>query len=251
MYTPIDQQIAQWFNSLWGGNGWGNLLLILCSILFAALAAFLIGYEREYHGHSAGLRTHLLVAIGSATIMVISIYGFSFFLPGSTTELVNRDPARLAAQVISGIGFLGAGTIIQTGIDVKGLTTATTLWLVMAIGLAAGSGSFVIASIATIIAFVALVSLRKVEKLANRKNPYLIIIVPSDSGVLKNILETGYRFGINIRETTSQLIEYNNSSALRITIRCHVKNNTSLTSFVGEIRENINPLEIKISSNPY
>lgn len=250
MYTPIDQQISQWFNNLWGGNGWGNLLLILCSILFAALAAFIIGFEREYHGHSAGLRTHLLVAIGSATIMVISIYGFSPFVQG-TEVAISRDPARLAAQVVSGIGFLGAGTIIQTGTDVKGLTTATTLWLVMAIGLAAGSGSFIIASIATVIAFIALVSLNKVEQFANRKNPYLILVVPGDRGVIKTILECSSKYGINIRETTSQLIDYNNKTALRITIRCYVKSNASLNSYVNEIRETINPLEIDLTTNPH
>ena len=181
--TSIDSLIIEWFNSGFAtGNSdlmvLGNLCLVAMSLLLAAGLTFIIGFEREYHGHAAGLRTHLLVGLGSALIMAISVYGFSSDL------FPTRDPARLAAQVISGIGFLGAGTIVQTGIDVKGLTTASTLWLVMAIGLAAGSGNFVIAIFATVLSFFILVAMRKVERFASRKNPVLMIVVPTDKAVL-------------------------------------------------------------------
>src|SRR5574344_2221566 len=144
----LDQKLVSWFNSGFNGavDPWlGNLFLVALSLFVAALLAGVIGFEREYHGHSAGLRTHLLVAVGSALVMILSIYGFPSTFP-------NRDPARLAAQVVSGIGFLGAGTIVQTGTDVKGLTTATTIWVVMAIGLACGSGNFIVAALATLLA---------------------------------------------------------------------------------------------------
>ena len=114
--TTIDNIIKNWFNTGFGNPDLvilGNLLLVALSLLLAALFSSIIGFEREYQGHAAGLRTHLLVAVGSAIIMVISVYGFGDCFP-------NRDPARLAAQVISGIGFLGAGTIVQTGTDIKG-----------------------------------------------------------------------------------------------------------------------------------
>ena len=127
--TTIDRIIIDWFNTGFGNLlpenfFWvGNIFLILLSLVMTALLSGLIGFEREYNGHAAGLRTHLMVAIGSALIMIISIYGFS------DAAFPNRDPARLAAQVVPGIGFLGAGTIIQTGTDIKGLTTATTIWV--------------------------------------------------------------------------------------------------------------------------
>lgn len=242
-FTPIDQSIANWFNSLWGGNGWGNLLLILLSLLSAVLLAGIIGYEREYHGHAAGLRTHILVATGSAIVMVISIYGFSF---GSYE---NRDPARLAAQVVSGIGFLGAGTIIQTGTDVKGLTTATTLWLSMAIGLAAGSGNFILAAVGTILAVGSLTIMRYVEKIANRKNPNILIVVPADKPVLKDVMAIANRYSISIKDIETQLITKDGESVLRITMRCVPSSKANVNVFVEEIRTNIRPFELKVQSH--
>lgn len=241
--TTLDQQIIEWFNSLWGGNGWGNIILIFISFLLTGLLSGVIGFEREYHGHAAGLRTHILVAMGSAIVMVISLYGF----PNSFSD--HRDPARLAAQVVSGIGFLGAGTIIQTGTDVKGLTTATTLWLAMAIGLACGSGNFLIATIGTAIAFVALVALRWLEKIASRRNPIVMIVVPSDRPVLKDVLLAASRFGINVRDTSSQLKVLNNVSVLRITLRCSYTSQASVTAFVDELRATVGPLELKVSTD--
>ncbi|MFA5480992.1 MAG: MgtC/SapB family protein [Bacilli bacterium] len=241
--TIIDQQLVLWFNELFGGNGWGNVILIIVSLLVTIICAGIIGFEREYHGHAAGLRTHLLVAIGSALIMIVSIYGFPEIAQSDT-----RDPARLAAQVVSGIGFLGAGTIIQTGTDVKGLTTATTLWLAMAIGLAAGSGNFLIVGIATILAFVSLVSLRKIEKLASRRNPVIRIVVPSDRPVLKEIHLVANHYGIAIRDLESQIVEYQNQSVLRLTMRCSFVAKAQVTAFIDDLREKINPLDIKLST---
>lgn len=241
----LDQQLVSWFNS--GFNGatypWaGNLLLIILSLLCAAVLSGVIGFEREYHGHAAGLRTHLLVAVGSALIMIISIYGF----PADYAS--HRDPARLAAQVITGIGFLGAGTIVQTGTDVKGLTTATTIWVVMAIGLACGSGNFVIAALATLLAYVCLVMMRKVEKLLARRNPIVMIVMPSDKPVLKEIILIANRYSISIRDTQSELVSYQENSAIRITMRCSFATQSSITAFVDEIRFTLRPLELKVST---
>jgi Uncharacterized membrane protein len=241
----LDQQLVSWFNS--GFNGatypWaGNLLLIILSLLCAAFLSGVIGFEREYHGHAAGLRTHLLVAVGSALIMIISIYGF----PADYAS--HRDPARLAAQVVTGIGFLGAGTIVQTGTDVKGLTTATTIWVVMAIGLACGSGNFVIAALATLLAYVCLVMMRKVEKLLARRNPIVMIVMPSDKPVLKEIILIANRYSISIRDTQSELVSYQENSAIRITMRCSFATQSSITAFVDEIRFTLRPLELKVST---
>jgi putative Mg2+ transporter-C (MgtC) family protein len=208
--------------------------------------AGVIGFEREYHGHAAGLRTHLLVAVGSALIMIISIYGFPTVI-GSQTY--NRDPARLAAQVVTGIGFLGAGTIVQTGTDVKGLTTATTIWVVMAIGLACGSGNFIIAALATLLAYICLVIMRKAEKLLARRNPIVMIVMPSDKPVLKEIILIANRYSISIRDTQSELVSYQENSAIRITMRCSFATPSSITAFVDEIRFTLRPLELKVSTD--
>ena len=109
---------------------WKNLGLMALATLLGAL----VGLERERQGKSAGLRTHALVCLGSALITIVSIHGFGPVGPGL------RDPARVAAQVVSGIGFLGAGTIMREGLSIRGLTTAASLWTTAGIGLAIGSG---------------------------------------------------------------------------------------------------------------
>ncbi|HEY0826461.1 MAG TPA: MgtC/SapB family protein, partial [Bacilli bacterium] len=117
-------------------------------IIRLSIALFLggiIGFERERNNHAAGFRTHILVCIGSALVMLLSIYGFSDFVD---EENVRIDPSRLAAQVISGIGFLGAGVILRNGFSVTGLTTAASLWVAAAIGLAVGAG-FHLAAVTT------------------------------------------------------------------------------------------------------
>lgn len=242
----IDRDIVNFFNSGFNGSApaWvGNLVLIALSLIGSALFSGVIGFEREYHGHAAGLRTHLLVSVGSALIMILSIYGFP-----STFQ--NRDPARLAAQVVPGIGFLGAGTIVQTGTDVKGLTTATTLWVVMAIGLACGSGNFVVAALATLLAYICLVMMRKVEKMLARRNPIVMIVMPSDKPILKDVILIANRYSISIRETQSELVSYQENSAIRITMRCSFATQSSITAFVDEIRFTLRPLELKVSTEP-
>ncbi|GMX61128.1 MgtC/SapB family protein [Paenibacillus elgii] len=132
-------------------------LRLVLSLLFGGL----IGIEREQSSHAAGLRTHMLVCLGSTLIMLLSMYGFSEF---SKLDNVRLDPARLAAQVISGIGFLGAGTILYTGKSITGLTTAASLWVVAAIGLATGAGFYYAAALSCVFALISLFVLNLVEK---------------------------------------------------------------------------------------
>jgi putative Mg2+ transporter-C (MgtC) family protein len=128
-------------------------------ILAAALGAA-IGSEREIHGHPAGIRTHMLVAFGSALFTVLSIHGFGQDVAGSTV-----DPTRIAAQIVSGIGFLGAGAILKDGIAVRGLTTAASLWATSAVGMAGGAGEYVLSVVG---AAVILISLGPLNALAER-----------------------------------------------------------------------------------
>jgi putative Mg2+ transporter-C (MgtC) family protein len=123
-------------------------------LLIAAILGAAIGLEREIHEHPAGMRTHLLVALGSAIFTVLSIYGFEGVGQGNVSPTV--DPTRIAAQVVSGIGFLGAGAILKYGTSIRGLTTAASLWTAAAIGMAAGAGEWVIAAVGTLIVIVSL-----------------------------------------------------------------------------------------------
>lgn len=123
-----------------------QMIIRLCA---AAILGGIVGVERGSADRPAGLRTHILVCAGSALIMMVSLYGSDGLTAG-------RDSSRIAAQVVSGIGFLGAGTILHDGFNVRGLTTAASLWMVAAIGLACGSGMFIIAIFATVIMLITL-----------------------------------------------------------------------------------------------
>jgi putative Mg2+ transporter-C (MgtC) family protein len=131
-------------------------------LLIAAALGALIGVEREIHGHPAGMRTHLLVALGSAIFTELSIFAFQ----GTTSSQI--DPSRVAAQIVSGIGFLGAGAIIKDGASIRGLTTAASLWATAAIGLAAGAGEYVIGLTGSIIVIFSLWPLNRVAERLHR-----------------------------------------------------------------------------------
>jgi putative Mg2+ transporter-C (MgtC) family protein len=118
-----------------------------------------IGFERELHRQPAGFRTHSLVALGAALFTIVSAFGF-------TGPLV--DPTRIAAQIVSGIGFIGAGTILQYRGHIRGLTTAASLWAVAAIGMAAGAGMFVMAGTGTVLILIVLSVLDRIEAIARR-----------------------------------------------------------------------------------
>jgi len=236
--ADVDQYLIDWFNGL---GAFGNLLLIVLSLLVSAILTGIIGYEREYHGHAAGLRTHILVGVASALIMILSIYGFGTMYP-------NRDPARLAAQVVPGIGFLGAGTIIQTGTDIKGLTTATTLWLVMAIGLAAGAGRFVVAALTMVIAIVTLVVLRRVEHYATRRVPKITLVVPTDTPVLKQIHMVTSRMGVSIKDFQSQIVNVGGNVFLRVSLRIAFMSAATSAALLEELKSTVKPVEIRIST---
>jgi putative Mg2+ transporter-C (MgtC) family protein len=136
-------------------GGWdASLRLVVAAALGAA-----IGVEREVREREAGIRTHLLVSLGSCLFTIVSAYGFHDFLI-SGTNIVRADPTRIAAQIVTGIGFLGAGAIIREGLSVRGLTTAASLWVVAAIGMASGAGYYWPAVAGTLLTLFALWPLR-------------------------------------------------------------------------------------------
>ncbi|HUG94352.1 MAG TPA: MgtC/SapB family protein [Planctomycetaceae bacterium] len=136
---------------------------LLARLLLAALLGATIGFERELRQKTAGLRTNTLIAVGAALFTLMSL------------ELAegrpDADPARIAAQIVTGIGFLGAGAILRTGGSVQGLTTAATVWVNAAIGMAAGAGRYVLAIGATVITILVLLALTRLENLIARRKP--------------------------------------------------------------------------------
>jgi putative Mg2+ transporter-C (MgtC) family protein len=138
----------------------GNVELVMRLVLAAALGS-VIGFERERLSWAAGLRTHMLVCVGSALIMIVSAFGFADVLGQPHVDL---DPSRMAAQVVSGIGFLGAGSILLRGEIIRGLTTAASLWSVAAVGLAVGGGLYTASIAATIIILIILAGIKPLER---------------------------------------------------------------------------------------
>ena len=232
----IDKIIIDFFNSL---GPWGNLALVTISLVLTLLLVGIIGFEREYRGHNAGLRTHVLVALGSAVIMVISMYSIGY---GQ-----NMETMRLAATVCTGIGFLGAGVIIQTGTTVKGLTTAATLWMSMSIGLACGSGNFVIAILGTFLAVICLIAFIPLEKLANKRNPIIYISIPVNSSPVKDILAIANKHGISINNFESFISQYDGQDVIRMVIRINKVKKSDLIDFTDEIQRKIDICEIKVA----
>ena len=149
---------------------------MISRLLLASLLGGLIGLEREVHGRPAGFRTHLLVSLGSCLFTIASIDFYRLYGNFSGTGPVGVDPARVAAQVVTGIGFLGAGAIIKERASIRGLTTAACLWVAAAVGLACGSGMYQAAIVVTVLAVLSLLLLKKVENRL-RRDTYVSIKV--------------------------------------------------------------------------
>ena len=215
---------------------------ILIRLCLGFLAGAIIGFERSSRRQVAGLRTHILIATGATLLMLLSIY-----LPQHFSGDRIGDPGRIAAQVVSGIGFLGAGAIIRLGNNVRGLTTAASLWFVAAVGLAIGCGLFIAAGIAEVLGLITLILLGMIEKK----------IFPSER---IKLLEISYKENItNTRETLDvikesgikvQSIDVNQGSKdkgtkLRLLVR--IPNTTDIASIARSIKAsgNVGKVEIK------
>ena len=198
----IDQLIAEKLNAF-TIDGWpvGNVILCAIALILATILCGAVGIEREKRGRKAGLRTHLLVGVGSCLLMIVSIYGF----PSAASE--KRDVARLAAQIITGVGFLGAGAIIHRNSGTKGLTTAATIWIVMAIGLACGSMNFILAIGGTILILIVLISFRRVESKITNKTPLIVLNAKSNTPIISNILEVANKEQCTINDFQCELLD--------------------------------------------
>ena len=232
--TTIDQKIVEVIQKALtteGGWPWGNLLLSVIAIVLCVLLTGVVGFEREKRGRSAGLRTHLLVGVGSCVIMIISIYGF----PAAFGD--RRDVARLAAGVLTGVGFLGAGAIIHDHGSIKGLTTAGTIWLVMAIGLACGSFNFIIALLVTSVVMIVLTAFRKIETKLSKNSPILLIVTETSVPVMALVLSYAKENKLLLSDVSTELLD---EKTVQTIFKLTSENNASID--ISKIEEDIKKL---------
>jgi len=188
---------------------------LIIRLAFATLLGGILGFEREIHGRPAGLRTHLLVSLGAAAFMMMSplIANMNQNLPG--------DPGRIAAQIVTGIGFLGAGAIVKEGVNIRGLTTAACLWVAAAIGMASGAGLFSEAIIISILAIFALVLLPYTEVLLKKHSYRLLeITLPLESKV-SSILDAVQSKNVRVLRCDLDRDYQNSTLTTTLLIRLH------------------------------
>ena len=214
-----------------------NTFDIIIRITLTVLLSGFIGAEREWSGRPAGLRTHILVGVGAALVMLVSMYGFA----GS------NDPARLAAQVVSGIGFLGAGAILRDKGDITGITTASTIWITAMIGLAVGNGFYFGAIFATGIVIFTLIGLRFIERYINHQTKTMTIIGDDTKPLMTKIVEICDRNELHMTHIEAKVIGYGKVDALRLTASLSRDVKDELIKIVvKEIEEQVKPYSITI-----
>lgn len=204
-------------------------------LVLAALFGTIIGLDREYREKEAGFRTHFLVSLGSALMMIVSQYGFSEIL---THDGVSLDPSRIAAQVVSGIGFIGAGTIIFNHQIVRGLTTAASLWATAGIGLTAGAGMSWLALAATILTLVALEGLSLVFRSLGSRRMVVVFSASDRTGVadtLDRIRTDGYM--VVSYEVVPQVVG-GDGITYRVTMVVKAKPGSDNNQLLAPLREN-------------
>ena len=208
----------------------------LLRLALAAVLAGAIGVERELREQEAGLRTHMLVCVGATMFMLVGVYGWSDIPLGNDIGVI-VDPSRVASYVVSGIGFLGAGAIIRHGINVRGLTTAASLWVVAAIGVATGVGMYVLSIATTALVILALWPLSQVKQLLAGKadeTRRLAVTLERDASVvtaLATIEESGFAM---------ESVEVGEEEDLR---RLDVVIKTSVEASVGELLDRLGQLD--------
>ena len=209
-------------------NGWGLALYILVVTLIAALLSGIIGIEREMKGQAAGLRTHVLLSVGCTLLMVISVFGIGIasgqidLSSGQASlngSLLSYDTSRIAAGIIAGIGFVCAGTIIRTGLSVRGLTTAATLWVSAGIGMACGCGLVLESIVVAGVTMALLMGLLYIEKVLGKRSPQVHLTVQKNLAMIRDIRQQADANGLIIKNigTHSKTLE-NGEEALVVNV---------------------------------
>jgi putative Mg2+ transporter-C (MgtC) family protein len=202
---------------------------LLIKVLFASLLGALIGVERDMHGRSAGLRTNLLVSLGAAVFMILSQSLPSAYLGGhDSTSILRSDPSRIAANVITGIGFLGAGVIIKSGFSVKGLTTAACLWISASIGMSSGAGYYELAIIVTAIGLFSLIFLNKLERVYAKDTYRSLQVITSTDIDLSRLISLVKRGGLKIMYCDNEINYETGKMKVIFTVRLHYREATDI-----------------------
>jgi putative Mg2+ transporter-C (MgtC) family protein len=213
-----------------------GLIELTLRVGVAVLSAVLLGLEREVRGHPAGIRTHALVAVGATLFTIAGAYGFADVPHGS-----NVDPARIAAQVASGIGFLGAGAILRQGLGVRGLTTATTLWLAAALGVASGAGAYPAVAVGTAVVLVVLVAVRLAKPLIVRWGGGVTVIEMEyrrGHGTLGPVLQTINGLGSKLDHLELTDEDEDDDEGMRhVTLHFNTRDLDQISAVVDELRE--------------
>jgi len=173
----------------------GNFLIRL---LVSCLLGGVIGFERDIHGRAAGLRTNMLVSIGAALFMLVSVAMAQIYSRGPESTGLRVDPSRIAAQIVTGIGFLGAGAIIKEGFDIRGLTTAACLWVSAGVGMAAGAGLFEMAILVTLIGIFTLAVVNRVERVYAKDSYRILKISVANDVDISGLIEVVKRKHLKI-----------------------------------------------------
>lgn len=207
-------------------------LTVLVRIFLASFLGGIIGYQRESMNRPAGFRTHILVCVGSALVMCTSQFIFEKY-----NAFVNVDPARLGAQVISGMGFLGAGTIIRDGIRVRGLTTAASLWAVSCVGIATGIGFYQGAIITTVIIYITLIVLKRMESWITKKKRLSILHIttrntPGQIGTLGFVLG---KYNVAIKNIEFISNDHDDNVIVKFLIK--IPSDVKKESLIGDIQD--------------
>lgn len=220
-----------------------DLFVVAVRMFVAAVLAGFVGLEREFKQHPAGLRTHLLVGVGSCLMMTMSIYGFEKYI--GMHENVRFDPARIPSYVISGIGFLGAGTIIVHGRMVRGLTTAASIWVVAGIGLVVGAGMYFEAILATVIVVLSLFLLTKIEPLYVKKESRRVLIVQGDDDLtLQDVTQMLDSFSIRVEKKSVDKLKKDGIILRKYTLHCQYNRNKNMTLAIDQLMSHNRVLKV-------
>ena len=214
------------------------VLELIVRLIFSFVAGFIIGLEREKNGNPAGLKTHILVCLGACLIMIISIYAFA-----------QGDPARLAAQVVSGIGFIGAGAIMRDNAGgIRGITTAATLWITACLGLGFGSGMFIYTLLALLFVSITLIFIKKIESKIIRKNCVITLICNSNQLIADIVIGTFNENGIVIKDFVINPLAAENNSKVIITIPMQSNSETKIKDSISSITTKLNAQSLHVKN---
>ena len=215
---------------------YGLVLYSLIVAIFAILLGGLLGLEREINGHAAGLRTHILITMAGTLVGIIGV-------------TMNENRTFLLLGIVIALGFVSAGSIVQTGKDVRGITTSSTLLLTGVLGFFIGVGYILEAMVLTLIALGVLVMLHQVETKTSKKNPTITILLDSNVKLGDEIIKVAETFGLKIKNISSKISKYHDQDVLKVVVTFFKAPKDTIIAFKDELQTAIDPLDIKANLN--